>query len=312
MFAADMHCDTISEMYHDRKRGKHTNLLSNDLQVDLFRLKRGGYVLQNFAVFVDIKEEPDPYRCANGQIRLFREEIERYKNQIRPAVTAEELEQNRREGYISAVLTLEEGEVCAGSLKKLKAFYTKGVRMMTFTWKYENSLAAAGGLTDLGFMFLEEMERMGMVPDVSHLSDAGIFDVCRHAKKPVAASHSNARALCGKARNLTDEMIRAVASGGGVIGVNYYRPFLNEKTDYADESEGVAYIADHIMHLIRTGGILCAGLGSDFDGIHGMGGMADCSKLPRLAKELSGRGLSEREIEAVFYQNVLRLYKECW
>ena len=71
MFAADMHCDTISEMYHDRKRGKHTNLLSNDLQVDLFRLKRGGYVLQNFAVFVDIKEEPDPYRVQTGRSVCF-------------------------------------------------------------------------------------------------------------------------------------------------------------------------------------------------------------------------------------------------
>jgi len=133
---------------------------------------------------------------------------------------------------MSALMTLEEGQVCEGDIKKLQEFYDLGVRMMTFTWNHKNTLGspaeptrvtAHGGLTDTGITFLDAMEQLGIIPDVSHLSDQGIRDVCRLARKPFVASHSNARALCSRGRNLPDELIREIADHRGVIGVKFLR-----------------------------------------------------------------------------------------
>ena len=157
MHIADLHCDTISKIYQSRKRGEQTGLLSNHLQTDIKKMKKGGYLLQNFAVFTDMeKDEENPYLCAKNQIALFYEEMERNASEICHVKTAAELEKNKKEGRISAVLTLEEGEICEGSVKKLEEFYQNGVRMMTFTWNYENSLGTGRGLTEKGIAFLEK------------------------------------------------------------------------------------------------------------------------------------------------------------
>lgn len=321
MYTADMHCDTISKIYDTRKKGEQADLLSNSFQVDIKKLRKGNYLLQNFAVFVDIGEEKDPYPCAKEQIAVFHEEMKLHKDWIRQAGTVEEIEKNRQEGVLSAVLTLEEGEICKGDLQKLEEFYQKGVRMMTFTWNYENSLAKKSGLTEKGIAFLEKMENLGMIADVSHLCDAGFYDVCRYSTKPFAASHSNARALCRHPRNLTDDMIRNIAEKGGVIGINYYSLFL-EQIPYGDLKEKeknsryynsrIARIADHILHVRQIGGAACVGLGSDFDGMECELEIEDCARIALLEQELRKRGLREREVEDIFYRNVLRLYKECW
>lgn len=316
MYVADMHCDTISKIFYHHKRGEQACLLSNNFQVDLCKLEQGGYLLQNFAIFVDIGLEAFPYQCAKDQIAVFYEEIRKNASKIGQARTVKEIRKNRDAGKLSAILTLEEGEICEGDLRKLEEFYQEGVRMMSFTWNYENSLGTERGLTDLGIVFLEKMEDLGIIPDVSHLSQAGFYDVCRYSKKPFVASHSNATALCGHKRNLTDDMIRKMAERGGVIGVNFYGLFLEEGLENADEKPSVysriERIADHILHMIHVGGSGCVGLGSDFDGIDDNLELSDCSKIGRLELELKKRGLSEREIEGVFCQNVLTLYKECW
>ena len=157
---------------------------------------------------------------------------------------------------MSALLTIEEGGVCQGELGFLRNFYRLGVRMMTLTWNYPNELAfpnkremqengcsrlvadTENGLTETGVRFVREMERLGMIIDISHLNDAGIWDVFRHTKKPFVASHSNARAVASHARNLTDEMIRALAERGGVVGINYYSCFLH---DFAEGESAVSY-----------------------------------------------------------------------
>lgn len=313
MHIADLHCDTISKIYQSRKRGEQTGLLSNHLQTDIKKMKKGGYLLQNFAVFTDMeKDEENPYLCAKNQIALFYEEMERNASEICHVKTAAELEKNKKEGRISAVLTLEEGEICEGSVKKLEEFYQNGVRMMTFTWNYENSLGTGRGLTEKGIAFLEKMEDLGIIADVSHLSDAGFYDVCRYAKKPFAASHSNARALCGHKRNLTDDMILNIAKRGGVIGVNYCGRFLEaQEGDDVCESR-VSQIADHILHIVHIGGAACVGLGSDFDGFLGGSELSDCSKMELLWEELKRRGISEDRADDIFFQNVFRIYKECW
>ena len=161
---------------------------------------------------------------------------------------------------------------------------------------------------------MEEMERLGMIVDVSHLNDAGFWDVIRYTKKPFVASHSNARALVPDCpRDLTDDMIRALSERGGVAGINYFPPFLSAQDPKADRSAYQSRISDmicHMKHMKQVGGIQCIGLGSDFDGIHGDLEMKDGSELPKLEWAMRKEGFTESEIEAVFYGNVLRVYKE--
>lgn len=309
MYAADLHCDTISALYYRRKRGGREALRSSHLNVSLDKMQQGGYVLQNFAIFTDIQKEENPYLAAKEQIALFQEEMRRNSDKIRQAKTAEEIRKNREEGLLSAILTLEEGEILEGSLEKLEEFYDEGVRMMTLTWNYENSLAKKSGLTEKGIAFLQRMEALGILPDVSHLPDGCFSDVCRFSRGPLVASHSNARALCGHRRNLTDAMIRNIAERGGVIGVNYYGLFLEEPGRSGKSVSRVERIAEHILHMMQVGGVACVGLGSDFDGFCGESELEDCAKLPLLEARLQKKGLREAEIEAVFSGNVLRLYQ---
>lgn len=320
MTIIDMHCDTISRIYEERKQGKPVKLRSNHLQLDLEKMKHAGYMVQNFAMFIDLKGTSFPYRECKNQIQIFQEEMEKNQDLITMVTAYSEILNNQRQGKMSALLTLEEGDACEGSFEKLEEFYQLGIRMMTFTWNYPNRLGFPGepaathlaqGLTSKGVAFLEKMEDLGIIPDVSHLSDAGIRDVCRLAKKPFCASHSNARSLCHRGRNLPDELICSIANHGGVIGANYYGPFLSQTPNVLGCYYG--YVSDivlHIRHIINVGGIDCIGLGSDFDGIDANLELKNCSYMELLAQELKKNGFHESEIDKIFYQNVLALYQE--
>lgn len=325
LFVADMHCDTLSAIYERRKQGIHTELFKNDLQLDIQRMQKSHYLVQNFAIFVDQGNNEEPYTCYKNQLRIFHEEMEKNKEFICPVTSYRQIEENKKKGKLSALLTVEEGEVCRGELDKLDILYADGIRMMTFTWNYQNSLgspAAEGflkdradsrenrGLTEKGIAFLEKMETLGIIADVSHLSPEGFYDVCKYSKKPFVASHSDAKELCRHKRNLSDDMIRSIAECGGIIGINYYGQFLNDIPKDGKYFSRVEDIAAHILHMIKVGGIACVGLGSDFDGMDDCLEMKDCSYMKFLYTQLKRRGLSESEIEAVFYKNVCNLYKE--
>lgn len=321
----DMHCDTISSLYLGGLSGEVKNLRENDGHLDLLRLRKGECLGQNFALFTMLKEEPDPYGFARGALRLFKEELAKNDDLIRQASSVEEILQNDGDNRMSGILTIEEGGICHGSTDVLREFYHEGVRMMTLTWNYENDLAYPNrvdmntgkstpetehGLKDKGVEFVELMEELGMAVDVSHLGDAGFWDVVKMTKKPFAASHSNARAIAEHTRNLTDEMIRAMAERGGVIGINYCPPFLN-----IQEDGGTSRVSDmirHIKHMKNVGGIECIGLGSDFDGIGGKLEIDSPAALSRLAEELDRSGFTQDEIEKIFYRNVLRFYADVW
>ncbi|MCI9569465.1 MAG: membrane dipeptidase [Lachnospiraceae bacterium] len=333
MKAADMHCDTILEIYEKRQAGEACGILKNGLHIDLEKLKKGDYLLQNFAVFVHMKHmaernQPLP-EYAFMMIDTFFSEMRKYPELVGIARSYQDIEENWKNGRISALLTMEEGGICEGKAEYLRIFYELGVRMFTFTWNFPNELAwpnrleqegapaayfvpeTEQGLTEKGFEFLEEMERLGMIADVSHLGDKGILDVIAHARRPFVASHSNARAVCRHSRNLTDEMIRGIAEKGGVIGINFYPDFLrNQEEQGSPMKVSVTDIARHIRHMIKTGGIECVGLGSDFDGITSSFEMKDASDLPILEESLRKNGFTEEEIEKIFYRNVLRVYKE--
>ena len=336
----DMHCDTLYQIYNAKREGRTFSLRDTaSLLVNALKMKAGGYLLQNFAAFVDIEEakevlggEDAPYRYAKELVRIFKEQIAANSDLIRPAASFAELQANQEAGVASAMLTLEEGGICLGDIEKLREFYQDGARMMTLTWNYENEIGypaamqkegSSGyrrgekrtyGLKETGIQFLSEMEALGMIIDVSHLSDDGFFDVYEHTTKPFVASHSNARALVPDCpRDLTDDMIRALSERGGVAGINYFPPFLSAQDPKADRSAYQSRISDmirHMKHMKQVGGIRCIGLGSDFDGIHGDLEMKDGSELSKLEWAMRKEGFTESEIEAVFYGNVLRVYKE--
>lgn len=332
MKVVDMHCDTVSELYNRRQKGETISLLENSLHMDLQKMKRGDYLLQNFALYLNLKQTERPFEHAMHLADTFYTEIEKYPDQIGVVKSWEDIEENRKKGRMSALLTLEEGGMCQGNLSFLRDLYRIGARMMTLTWNYPNELGFPNqmlqgdpegrrppkcvpdtehGLTETGIEFVREMERIGMIIDVSHLNDAGIWDVFRYTKKPFVASHSGARAEASHPRNLTDHMIRALAERGGVAGINFCSLFLKDREDGDDDRfSACSDMVRHMRHMREIGGIGVIGLGSDFDGITSTLEMKDCSGMQMLADEMSRQGFTTGEIEAVFSENVLRVYKE--
>lgn len=323
----DMHCDTIPRLCLPEMEARGETLRRNRGHLDLERMKQGNAMTQCFAIYTNLKAQPDAYAYARRVLARFKKEMEENKDMISQVLTAEDILRNDKEGKMSALLTIEEGAVCQGSLERLREFYEEGVRMMTLTWNYPNDLAwpnrvnlqtgetepeTGHGLTETGFAFIEEMERLGMLIDVSHLGDAGFWDIVKHTKRPFMASHSNARSEASHVRNLTDDMIRALAERGGVMGINFCSAFLNDSNRSAEDG-GVSRTADmvrHMKHIRRIGGIECIGLGSDFDGISGKLEVDSPAALYQIADEMSRQGFTGSEIDAVFYGNVLRVFTE--
>ena len=325
MYVADMHCDTISALLRRQKKGEKVSLRSNDLMVDLEKMRQGEYLLQTFAAFVNYGRVENALENALEMIDLFYQQMEQNTDWIRPVTCWTQIERNQREGYMSALLSVEEGAACKGNPAYLRTLYRLGVRMMTLTWTYENELAypnqtaedhphgripdTVRGLKEKGFEILEEMERLGMIIDVSHLSDRGFWDVYEHTKKPFIASHSNARAVGPHCRNLTDPMIRVLAERGGVTGINYCSAFLDQ--DGTGSHPGtLEEMSAHIRYLMRLGGEDLVGLGSDFDGISKAPAQQNCAGMQRLADQLYKDGLTTGQIEKIFYKNVYRVFRE--
>ncbi len=355
---ADMHCDTISALYNSinketeleevssREINKTNNkslsegnilpsLKSNNLHIDLDKMRAGDYLVQNFALFINLKGDEDPLELCLKLVDLYYNEIERNNHIIASALNGNDILENQRQGKMSSVLTIEEGGVCKASLANLRNFYRLGVRMLTLTWNYENEIAYPGiklnksnlikeeqvhtlnpreephkGLKEFGIQFVKEMEDIGMIIDVSHLSDDGVKDVLKYTKKPFVASHSNSRTICNHPRNLTDNLIKSMAIRGCVIGINLYPPFLEEGLSDNKEMGTIDSIISHIKYMINIGGTDCIGLGSDFDGIPGHGQLNDASYMQVLAESLEDGGISHNTIEKIFYKNVLNLYLE--
>ena len=325
----DMHCDTLGKIRDLREAGKDSTLMSDaSLQVNVNKMKMAGYALQNFAVFINLAEKRDPFENAMELVDIFEQELKDKNDCITAVKSYADIERNIREGKMSALLTLEEGGMCCGDPDKLMEFYRRGARMMTICWNHENELGYGTacvpenaeffcrepkekldryGLKKRGFEFIELMEEIGMIPDVSHLSDDGFYDVCRAAGKPFVASHSNARSVCGHPRNLTDDMLRQMGERGCVAGLNFYPAFLNDDSDY---TKGLQNIAAHAVHMIQKGGSELVGLGTDFDGFGGSSMPEDCSGMMLLEDAFKKAGLSSSQIDRIFSGNVLRLYRE--
>lgn len=303
----DLHCDTIMEIYRNDKK-----LDNNDLHIDLNKLKLGNYLVQCFAMFVPSVLK-DSFSVCNEMIDKLEMEAKRCGIDI--------LYDNKVKG-LSGILTIEDAGCLNGSIEKLHHFYKRGVKMIGLTWNFVNEVGypnfvlkkdetpdfktpdVLNGLTECGIDIVKEMDRLGMLVDVSHLSDKGFYDVASIVKGPFVASHSNCRSICPHVRNLTDDMIRVLSSHGGIMGINYCTDFVNEN----EKETKISDLVKHIRHAVEIGGIDCVALGSDFDGIPHTLEMKDSSELDKLYNALKPY-FTDEEIEKIFYKNALRVFK---
>ena len=329
----DMHCDTISGILLAKSREEEVTLRENEMSVDLRKLKAGGYLCQNFALFTHldsvVKKGEDPLEHALLLSDTMDKEMLANADLIRPVVTGTDLEKNLKEGILCGLKTIEEGAVYEGKVENLELLYERGVRMSTLTWNFENELAfpnkmfvddngvlhaspdRENGLKPAGFAMVEAMENLGVIIDVSHLNDAGIFDIFQTVKKetPVIASHSNARAICNVPRNLSDEMLRLIAEHGGICGINFAYDFISEEKSETQLTTIDGMIA-HMKHIRNVAGIDAIGFGSDFDGIGNPVEVKNAAGMQQIADKMSLAGFTTDEIEKVYYQNALRVYKQ--
>ncbi|MGN0298337.1 MAG: dipeptidase [Lachnospiraceae bacterium] len=332
---ADMHCDTISRLFSEREKtslGYSTESLqsnrikntlrSNQFHLDLERMKEANYALQTFAMFVYLNRTADPFTYCNQMIDFYFSELHKNSDLIRPVLSYEDILKNEEMGKMSALLSIEEGEACLGEIENLKHFYQRGVRMMTLTWNFENSLAYPNiirdvlnrpnkthGLKAKGFEFLEAMEAMKIILDVSHLGDAGILDVLENTKKPFIASHSNARAVTNHVRNLTDDMISQMGDRGCIAGLNFGADFTTDTPEMPYGS--LDMLVEHVRYMTDLGGMDFVALGTDFDGISNKDiELKNCSMMPRLFDALQKAGFHESEIDKICYKNFFRILKE--
>ena len=298
----DLHCDTLYALHKDPQKG---NLLANTLHVDIERMEKVGSVTSCFAMFVDTKESSSPWKAACDLHDLFLSSLAIYGDRIRQVRKAEDILVATTP---SAILTCEEGQILEGQLSRFAILRSWGVRIASLTWNYENDFGyphtmAEMPLKSLGIEAVSEMERQGIVVDVSHLSDGGFYSVLAHAKKPFMASHSNSRFCTPDSRNLSDDMLRSLGDVGGVAGLNFYPSFLS-----LDRRENhIADMVRHAKHMRNIGGKDVLAIGTDFDGIGGKLAIADISEMEKLWSALLTAGFTNTELEGMWLKNALRV-----
>ena len=319
----DTHCDTLKclmpaftlprNSQWDDRSDVGMGVRSELGHIDIPRLKEGGVDCQVFAIS-SVRDRTRPYalRTAMEMIDIFYRECEKHKDAIAPVTTHEDIMKAVNEGKVAAMLSIEGADVIEGKIGMLRVFHRLGVRMVGLVHSLRNELAdgvaddrTKGGLSELGVQAVEELDRLGTLIDVSHLSDAGFWDLMDVARGPVMASHSNSRAVCHHPRNMTDEMIEAMADRGGVMGMNFAPSFVHPT------QATVQGVVDHIDHIVDLVGPDHVGLGSDFDGIGSTPkGLEDVSKMPNITAELVERGYVEEDVRKILGENHLRLIKE--
>jgi len=309
----DTHCDTLMQ-FMPQPYGRAARRLgerSENGHIDLPRMMEGGVDCQTFAMYTGRREwQLDALLVANQMTDIFYGEMEANRELIVPVTTAAEIVDAKKAGKRSGLLAIEGAEPLMGDIGVLRNFYRLGVRMLSFTWNWRTPFAdgiaadrSEGKLPDLGVKAMEEMERLGVVLDVSHISDTCFWDIADVKKGPFIASHSNSRLVCDHKRNLTDDMIRALADHGGVMGMNFAPAFV------AKEGATVEKLVDHIDHIVRVVGPDYVGLGSDFDGIGAPpAGLEDVSKMPNITRELVRRGYEDEDIVKILGGNHLRVF----
>ncbi|HXD33370.1 MAG TPA: dipeptidase [Pyrinomonadaceae bacterium] len=322
-------------------------------------MKKGGLTAEFFSLYIKphYATQGGSARRTLDMIDTVYRAVERHPSDLMLATTAADIRRAKKQGKIAALMGIEGGHAIENSLAALREFHRLGVRYITLTWNNTNDWADAGrgekkhnGLTDFGKEVVREMNRLGMLIDVSHVSDKTMSDALDVSKAPIIASHSSARALSNVPRNIPDELLKRIAQNGGVVQVNFYSVFVDTATvtpqsderdrrvkaqqdaineKYKDDPERRAEESDkleaanqlpplpisklmaHFEHIIKVAGIDHVGIGADFDGANDMPeGAKDVSMLPNITYELLKRGYSEKDIRKVLGENLLRVMTE--
>ncbi|MGI6403214.1 MAG: dipeptidase [Oscillospiraceae bacterium] len=291
----DLHCDTVTRCLEEG-----WNLDHPDLHLSLSRLPKSIKLCQAAAIYI-----PDKYRGKEAQdyftraYHLYRAECTCKQHDLLPLQAFHALP----EAQTTFFLTVEGGAALGGDLAWVDKLWELGVRMMTLTWNGANEIAggaiSGGGFTPFGRQVVARMEELGMAVDVSHLSDEGFWQLCEFATAPFCASHSNARALCGHPRNLTDEMLQEIIRRGGVVGINYCRTFLTPEGKGAN----INAVVRHIHHMLDLGGEDAVALGSDFDGTDLPDDLQGVQDLEPLIQALIQSGLSDKIVGKLLFEN---------
>ncbi len=328
-------------------------------RTNIARMKQGGLNAEFFSLYVKpwYVQHGGAARRTLDMIDSVYRAVERHPNDLMIATSVADIRRAKRLNKIAALMGIEGGHAIEDSLPTLREFYRLGVRYMTLTWNNTNNWADAGrgekkhgGLSDFGKEVVREMNRLGMLVDVSHVSDDTISDALDVSKAPIIASHSSARALSNVPRNIPDDLLKRIAKNGGVVQVNFYSVFVDEKTvapqsaerdkrlkaqqdainqKYKDDPERLAEesdkleaanplpplpiskLIDHIDHIVKVAGVDHVGIGADFDGANDMPeGARDVSMLPNITYELLKRGYSEQDIRKILGGNLLRVFAE--
>ena len=318
MFVLDSHCDTPTQIFRGRDLAKDNEAA----HVDFPKIKRGGVDAAFFALYIPADLEGEAaLEHADRLYACVMDTLAANPDKAALAVTEQQAHENKSKDLFSIFLGLENGSPIGKSLDRLREFYDKGVRYMTLCHTKDNeicdSCASAvktwHGLSPFGIEVVAEMNRLGMLIDVSHISDEAFYDVLKYSTQPVVATHSCCRALAGHPRNMTDDMIRALAAKGGVIQINFYPLFLDDTFPEAEmftaPRPSYKRIADHIDHVVDLVGIDHVGLGSDFDGIDVTPeGLENASMMPLLFEELRSRGYSEEDLEKIASRNFFNVF----
>ncbi len=299
---------------------------------DIARLKEGGVGATFFAVYVSSKYVEGNH-SANRALQMIdtvrRDIIDKYPNDFMFATSAKDIEEAHRRGKIAALMGIEGGHAIEDSLRLLRDYYDMGVRYMTLTHTNTNGWADSSGditkegvkhhdgLTPFGKDVIREMNRLGMMVDISHVADKTFWDALEVSKAPIFASHSSCRALTNVPRNMTDEMIVALAKKGGVVDVNFNCGFISQKSADAEAKKQtptpratLADVVDHIDHIRKIAGIDAIGIGSDFDGVECTPvGLDDVSKYPNLTRALLEKGYTAEDIRKIYGGNFLRVMR---
>ncbi len=351
----DTHADTPQRMLDEDFDLDHRNSAG---AIDIPRMREGGLDATFQSIWVNVKTQGAPaVERALKLIDAVREQARRHPDKLVLATTVEDIRRAKRQGKIALLMGLEGGHMIENDLRLLRTYHALGVRYMTLTHSNNTDWADSStdtpthnGLTDFGKTVVREMNRLGMMVDISHVSDKTFYDAIAISKAPLIASHSSCRALDDHPRNMSDDMIRALAKNGGVIHINFHAGFLNQKyleesrkhpdeyrkrrdevdAMYASDSKKRAEelrrlaleerrtlpkvpwtdIVDHIDYVVKLVGVNHVGLGSDFDGADMPEGMEDASRLPQITEELLRRRYNDADIKKILGGNLLRVMGE--
>lgn len=352
----DTHNDVLSFMIDDNYDIGISSV--GKYHTDLARMKQGGLTAEFFSVYIDRSYAKDggSARRALDMIDYVYRAVEKYPNEFTMSYSVDDIRRAKKQKKIAALMGIEGGHAIEDSLMALRDFYRLGVRYMTLTHNNTNNWADAccdtathNGLSEFGKEVVREMNRIGMLVDVSHVSDKTMHDVFDVSTAPVIASHSSARALGERPRNIPDDLLRRFTKNGGVVMINFYPGFIDArviaataertarlkpqmdalKEQYKADAKKLeeetnkllaanplpatplSVLVDHFDHVAKVAGVDHVGIGSDFDGIGSLPvGMEDISKLPVLTYELLRRGYSESDVRKILGENFLRTFAE--